>query len=187
MKEELVYLGFVISVEGLKMDPEKIKAIMEWPSPKSVFEVRSFHGLARFYRKFIKNFSKINAPIIETIKNNKQPFRWTAEVERNFQLLKKKITEKPILVLPDFNKPFQVKCDASGEAIGVFLSQEDRPIAYFSEKLNKSKKKYSSYDKEFYAVVQSLKKWRHYLMFTEFILYSGNHALQYIMQQPKLN
>ena len=112
-----MYLGFVISAEGLKMDPEKIKAIVEWPSPKSIFEVRSFHGLASFYRKFIKNFSKINAPIIETIKKDKQPFRWTVEAENNFQLLKKKITEKPILVLPDFSKPFQVKCGASGEAI----------------------------------------------------------------------
>jgi len=90
MKKELVYLGFFISAEGLKMDPEKIKAIMEWPSPKSIFEVRSFHGLASFYRKFIKNFSKINAPIIETIKKDKQPFKWTAEAERNFQLLKRK-------------------------------------------------------------------------------------------------
>ena len=99
------------------MDPEKIKAIMEWPSPKSVFEVRSFHGLASFYKKFIKNFSKINAPIIETIKKDKQPFIWTVEAEKNFQLLKKKITKKPILVLPDLSKPFQVKCDASREAI----------------------------------------------------------------------
>ena len=157
------------------------------PSPKSVFEVRSFHGLASFYRKFIKNFSKINAPIVETIKKDKQPFKWIAEAENNFQLLKKEITEKPILILPDFSKPFQVKCDASGEGIGGVLSREDRPIAYFSEKLNDSKKKYSSYDKEFYAVVQSLKKWRHYLMSKEFILYSNNHALQYIMQEPKLN
>ena len=149
MKEELVYLGFVVSSDGLKMDPEKIRPIMEWPSPKSVFEVRSFHGLASFYRKFIRNFSKINASIIDTIKKDKQPFKWTTETENNFQLLKRKIIEKPILILPDFNKPFQVKCDASGEAIGGVLSQEDRRVAYFSEKLNESKNKYSSNDKEF--------------------------------------
>ena len=71
MKEELVYLGFVFSIEGLKMDPKKIKAIIEWPSPRSVFEVRNFHGLASFYRKFIRNFSKINAPIIDAIKNDR--------------------------------------------------------------------------------------------------------------------
>jgi len=157
-KEQLVYLGFFISADGLKMDLEKVKAITEWPSPRNMFEVRSFHGLASFYRKFIRNFSKINAPIIDTIKKDRQPFKWTAEGEENFQLLKKKVTEKPVLVLPDFNKPFQVKCDASGEAIGVVLSQDDRPVAYFSEKLNDTKKKYSSYDKEFYAVVWALKK-----------------------------
>jgi ribonuclease HI len=102
-------------------------------------------------------------------------------------LLKRKITEKPILALPDFEKVFQVETDASGVAIGAVLSQEQRPIAYFSEKLNEAKKKYSSYDKEFYAIVQALKKWRHYLLPKEFILYSDNHALQFINNQPKLN
>ena len=91
--------------------------------------------------------------------------------------MKKKITEKPVLKLPDFNHLFQVKCDASGVAIGDMLSQEDRPIAYFSEKLNDAKKKYSFYDKEFYAIVQAMKHWRHYLMPREFVLYSDNHAL----------
>lgn len=90
--------------------------------PKSVFELRNFHGIVSFYRKFIKNFSEINAPIIETIKKDKQPFRWTVEAKNSFQLLKKKITEKPIFVLPDFSKPFQVKFDASREAIGGVLS-----------------------------------------------------------------
>eukprot|EP00253_Pinus_taeda_P014867 PITA_14867 len=187
MKEELVYLGFVVYAEGLNMDPEKIKAIIGWPSPKGVFEVRSFHGLASFYRKFIRNFSKINASIIDTIKKDRQPFKWIAEEKKNFHLLKRKIIEKLILIFPDFNIPFQVKCDASGESIGAILSQEGRLVAYFSEKINESKRKYSSYDKEFYAVVQSLKKWGHYLMSKEFILYSDNHALQYIMQHPKLN
>ena len=75
------------------MDQEKVKAILEWPSPNNIFEVRSFHGLTSFYRKFIRNFSNINAPILETIKKDKQPFVWTKEVERSFQLLKKKVIE----------------------------------------------------------------------------------------------
>ena len=88
--------------------------------------------------------------------------------------------------LPDFKHPFQVKCDASGVVIEAVLSQEDRPIVYLSEKLNDAKQKYSSYDKEFYDIVRTMKHWRHYLIPREFVLYSDNHALQYIMQQPNL-
>lgn len=92
-------------------------------------------------------------------------------------MLKEKITERPILALPDFSKLFSVRCDASGYAVGGVLSQNDKPVTYFSEKLNEAKHKYSTYDKEFYAVIQALKKWRHYLMPAEFVLYSDNHAL----------
>jgi hypothetical protein len=97
-------------------------------------------------------------------------------------LLKKKITKKPILVLPDFRKTFQVKCDVSGFAIGVVLSQDDRPVSYFSEKMNEVKIKYSTYNKEFYTVIQALNKWRHYLVPKEFVLYNDNHALQFVIQ-----
>jgi hypothetical protein len=129
------------------MDPKKVDAIKNWPSPKSVFEVRSFHGLASFYRKSIRKFSGINAPMMDTVKKRHKYFRWIEEAEKSFNLLKKKIMEQPILVFPDFSKTFQVRCDVSGFAIGVVLSQDDRSIAYFSEKLNEAKIKYSTYEK----------------------------------------
>lgn len=106
----------------LKMDPEKVAAIISRPSPKSLFEDRSFHGLACFYRKFIRDFSGIYAPMSGTIKKTNQPFHWTEVAKRSFQLLKVKITKRPILRLPDFNKLFQVCYDASGTTIGAVLS-----------------------------------------------------------------
>jgi hypothetical protein len=153
MQTELVYLGFVISANELKMDPEKVEVIRNWPSPRNVFEVRSFHGLASFYRKFIRNFSGISTAMMDTVRKRHKIFQWTAEAERSFNLLKQKITEQPVLVLPDFQKTFQVKCDASGYVVGGVLSQDDRPVAYFSEKLDDAKLKYSTYDKEFYAII----------------------------------
>jgi hypothetical protein len=187
LQTELIYLGFVISENKLKMDPEKVEVIRNWTSLRNVFEVSIFHGLASFYRKFIWNFSGISAAMMDTVKKRHKTFHWTTEVERSFNLLKRKITEKPILVLPDFQKTFQVKCDASGYAVGGVLSQDDRPVAYFSEKLDDAKLKYSTYDKDFYAIIQTLKKWRHYLITKEFILYNDNHALQFVSQQEKLN
>jgi hypothetical protein len=154
MNTELIYLGFVISKNELRMDPDKVEVIKNWPSPRNIFEVRSFHGLANFYRKFIKNFSGISAAMMDTVKKRHKYFHWS------FNLLKRKITEQLVLVLLYLRKTFQVKCDASGFAIGAVLSQDDRTIAYFSEKLNEVKVKYSTYDKEFYAIIHALKKWK---------------------------
>jgi hypothetical protein len=124
-----------------------VRDIREWYSPRSVFEVRSLHGLARFYRKFIRNFSSICAPILDTINKEHGSFDWTKEAAKGFRVLKEKITEQHVLILPYFKKTFQVKCSASGMAIGAVLSQDDKLVAYFSEKLNDVKKKYSTYDK----------------------------------------
>jgi hypothetical protein len=180
-------LGFVISENELRMDLDKVEVIKNWPSPKNIFEVRSFHGLASFYRNFIRNFSGISATMMDTVNKRHNYFHWTTEAEKSFNFLKRKITEQPVLVLSDFQKTFQVKCDASGFAIGVVLSQEDMPIAYFREKLNETKLKYSMYDKEFYDIIQALKKWRNYLILREFVLYSDKHALQFVTQHEKLN
>jgi hypothetical protein len=121
------------------------------------------------------------------MKNKHKSFSWTEEAKKNFKVLKEKITEQPILVLPDFGKTFQVRCDAIGLAIGAVLSQDNRPVSYFSEKMNDTKKNYSTCDKEFNAVIQASKKWKHYLIPKEFVLYSDNQALQFIIRKEKLN
>lgn len=102
-------------------------------------------------------------------------------------MLKKKVSEQPILSLPDFNKVFQVECDASKVAIGEVLSQEGKLVAFSSEKLNEAKHKYSSYDLEMYALVQALKRWRHYLLPKEFVVYTDNQALSFLISQDKLS
>lgn len=114
-------------------------------------------------------------------------FRWTNEAEKSFQLLKAKLVEAPVLALPNFSKTFQVECDASNVGIGAVLMQERRPIAYFNEKLSDAKKKYSTYDKELYAIVQALRHWEEYLIGVEFVLYSDHEALRFLKAQKKLN
>ena len=169
------------------MDPKKVKAILEWPTPENVGEVRSIHGLASFYRKFIKNFSFVCNAMTETIRGYKNDFKWTHGADKSFETLKQKVVELPVLALPDFNKVFQVECDASGSAIGVVLSQDNKPIAFISVKLNDAKRKYSVYDQEFYIIFQALKKWRHYLIPKYFVLYTNHKALQYLGSQHMLN
>ena len=110
------------------------------------------------------------------MRGDRKECKWTVGVDKSFNLLKHKVTKQPILAIPNFNEVFQVDYDASGTMIGVVVSQEGRPIAYFSEKLNDAKRKYSVYDQEFYAIVQALKKWRHYLLTMEFFLYT-HHKL----------
>ncbi|XP_031375623.1 uncharacterized protein LOC116190098 [Punica granatum] len=184
--ESVVFLGFVVSSKGVEVDEEKVKAIREWPTPTTIAEVRSFHGLAGFYRRFVRNFSTIAAPLTEIIKKE-VGFRWGKEQENAFNTLKEKLSSAPLLILPDFSKPFEIECDASGIGIGAVLMQEKRPIAYFSEKLNGAALNYSTYDKELYALVRALETWQHYLWSKEFIIHTDHESLKHLKGQSKLN
>ncbi|XP_062230062.1 uncharacterized protein LOC133927630 [Phragmites australis] len=182
----VVFLGFVVTADGIQVDEEKIKAIKDWPTPKNVSQVRSFHGLAGFYRRFVKDFSAIAAPLNNLTKKD-VPFKWGDEQDQAFEELKRKLCEAPLLQLPDFGKTFEIECDASGIGIGGVLLQERKPVAYFSEKLNGPHLNYSVYDKELYALVRVLAVWQHYLLPKEFVIHSDHEALKYLKSQGKLN
>ncbi|GKV14749.1 hypothetical protein SLEP1_g25572 [Rubroshorea leprosula] len=152
LSTSVTFLGYIITAQGIKMDPSKIDAIVNWPTPTSMHDVRSFHGLASFYRRFIENFSYIVAPITDSLKGDK--FSWSDKAQQSFEELKRKLFETFVLALPNFDLMFEVDFDASNVGTGAVLSQEGRPIAFFSEKLNGTKLRYSTYDKEFYAIMK---------------------------------
>jgi len=132
--EKVAFLGHVLTTEGVAVDPAKIEAVIEWQQPKNVTDIRSFLGLARYYRRFIKNFSKIAKPMTELLKNG-TPFVWSEKCEASFQELKSKLTTTPILTLPDVQKDFVVYCDASRQGLGCVLMQEGKVVAYASLQL----------------------------------------------------
>jgi hypothetical protein len=175
-----------VTPQGIEVDGAKIDAIRSWPTPQTITQVRSFLGLAGFYRRFVRDFSTIATPLHELMKKGVS-FHWGPAKDQAFDTLKVRLTSAPLLQLPDFGKTFELECDASGVGIGGLLMQGGKPVAYFSEKLNGPTLNYSMYDKEFYALVRSLETWQHYLWPKEFIIHSDHEPLKYLRMQNKLN
>jgi len=171
--DHVIILRFKISKHGVHVDQEKVIAIKDWPTPRNVSELRSFHGLARFYRRFVPNFSTIVTPLNELVKRGVD-FKWGIDQTKAFETLKEKLIKAPLLVLPNFSKTFEIECDTSNVGIGVVLLQEGHPKAYFSEKLKGSYLNYSTFDKELYALVRTLQTWQHYLLSKEFVIHCNS-------------
>jgi hypothetical protein len=160
--------------------------IANWPQPKTVTQVRSFLGLAGFYRHFVKDFGSMATPLNDLTKKN-VPFVLGYTQQEAFMVLRDKLTHALLLQLPNFSKTFELECDASEIGLGGVLLQEGKPIAYFSEKLSGPSLKYSTYDKELYGRVRTLETWQHYLWPKEFVIHSDHESLKHIHSQAKLN
>jgi hypothetical protein len=184
--DEVPFLGHVISKGGIAVDPGKVKDVLNWVVPQTVKEVRSFLGLAGYYRRFIENFSKIAKPLTSLLEKGVD-FSWTDERQMAFDELKKRLTTAPVLTLPDQSKKFTVYCDASRDGLGCVLMQDGRVIAYASRQLRRHKLNYPTHDLELAAVVHALKIWRHYLFGQRCDIYTDHKSLKYIFTQSELN
>ncbi|WVZ74548.1 LOW QUALITY PROTEIN: hypothetical protein U9M48_022716, partial [Paspalum notatum var. saurae] len=180
---EVSFLGHIISKGGISVDPSKIKAVQDWVAPRNVSEIRGFLGLAGYYRRFVKNFSKIARPLGKLLSKG-ATFEWTNKCRLGFEELKKRLTTAPILIMPD---PFTVSCDASRQGLGCVLMQEGHVVAYASRQLREHEQNYSTHDLELAAVVHALKIWRHYLIGKKAEIYTDHKSLKYIFTQPDLN
>jgi hypothetical protein len=192
-KTEVVYLGFIVGADGVKMDPAKIKTIVEWQPPKNVTDVKSFTGFAGFYRRWIKDFSRILAPIT-SLERKDVPFVWTPECQQAFETIKDSFVSEPVLKHFDWDKPAVLETDASDYVCAGVLSQLDddgvlHPIAFYSKKMTPAECNYEIYDKELLAVVRCLEEWSPELEMSqhEVRVLSDHRNLEYFMTTKKLN
>ncbi|GKC33339.1 reverse transcriptase domain-containing protein, partial [Tanacetum coccineum] len=160
--KEVQFLGHVVNRDGIHVDPSKVESVKNWKTPESPTEIRSFLGLAGYYRRFIENFSKIAKPLTLLTQKNKA-YVWGDKQEEAFQILKEKLCNAPVLALPDGPDDFVVYCDASKQGFGCVLMQQGKVIAYASRQLKIHENNYTTHDLELGAVVFALKIWRHYL------------------------
>nr|KYP67722.1 Retrovirus-related Pol polyprotein from transposon 17.6 [Cajanus cajan] len=171
---------------GIVVDPAKVESVLQWESPRTVTDIRSFVGLAGYYRRFIEGFSKIVVPLTQ-LTRKERPFIWTDAFERSFEELNRRLTTSPVLVLPDSGEPFDVYCDASHQGLGCVLMQNRRVVAYASRQQKNHERNYPTHDLELEVVVFALKIWRHYLYGARFSVFSNHTSLKSLFDQKGLN
>nr|GEU44413.1 putative reverse transcriptase domain-containing protein [Tanacetum cinerariifolium] len=170
------FLGHLIDSQRLHVDPAKVEAVMNWASPTTPTKIRQFLGLVGYYRRFIKDFSKI-AKSLTILTQKDKKFVLGKDQEMAFQILKQKLCEALILALPEGNNDFVVYCDASIQGLGAILMQREKVIAYVSRQLKPHEENYTTHDLELGAVVFALKIWRHYLYGTKCIVFTDHKIL----------
>jgi len=190
---EVGFLGVIIGKDGVRMEKEKVQGVVDWPVLKNMKEVQKFLGLANYYRRFVKDFAKIEKPLHETTRKGKK-WEWGEKQQRAFEELKKRFTTEPVLVTPDLDKEMRVEADVSDFATGGVLSMkcEDekwRPVAYISKSLNEAERNYEIHDKEMLAIIRCLEAWRHFLERAkgQFEIWTDHKNLEYFIKAQKLN
>jgi hypothetical protein len=181
-QQQLSYLGHTISAAGLATDPTKIAAVQSWPTPTSVKDVRSFLGLAGYYRKFVRNFAVIAKPLTNLLRKQAL-FVWTSEHTEAFNTLKSALVSAPVLAMPDFSKTFCIETDASNKGVGAVLMQKGHPLAFISKPLGPRTQGLSTYEKEYLAILTTIDYWRSYLQQAEFIIYTDQKSLVHLNEQ----
>jgi len=168
-----------LTPDSISVDPSKVQDVLNWKSPKSVHQIHQFLGLARYYWRFILDFSKIAQPMTKLLQKEAK-FVWSPACEEAFQALNNFLTTASVLAQPDIDRPFDVYCDALKTRLGCVLMQEGRVIAYASRQLKKHEVNYPTHDLELAAVVHTLKIWRHYLLGNKVHIFIDLKSLKYI-------
>ena len=185
-KREIGFLGHRVSEKGVAVDPEKVKVVKDWPRPTSATEVRSFLGLAGYYRNFMRNFFIMAKPLTR-LTGKDISFEWDKKEEKAFTQLKEALTAAPIFALPTPGRPYTVYTDASRVGLGCVLMQDEKVTAYGSRQLRKHEENYPTHDLEMAAVVFALKIWRSYLYGETIQIFTNHKSLKYLFTQSDLN
>ena len=176
---EVSFLGHIVSKEGIQVDLKKIEVVVEWKPPRNVTEVRSFLGLAGYYRRFVKGFSMTVAPMTRLLQKNVK-YEWSEKCQRSFDKLKAFLTEAPVLTQPTYDTEYVIFSDAPLNGLGCVLMQEGKVVAYASRQLKPHEKNYPTHDLEVVAIVFVLKIWRHYLYGEKCFIYTDHKSLKYL-------